>query len=221
MRNANLCAGKRGKYGKLLDHVYTDYRCSKANPDVPDPQMQLLFSLRWRMRDTQALVVRLAEDLHSLRRDLLPRVKKRGGGGGGGGGRGASAEYEKELHQLQDRIEYSSYAVYNLVHIPYTVGSNACSVLVPVATVVCVCVARARRTGWSTSRRVCCAGSATCRRWTRRVTCGSSAWSSNNNAWRTSCSSSCSSKKPSSQTRKDDLPDLFGVVVPYHDYIIL
>lgn len=221
MRNANLCAGKRGKYGKLLDHVYTDYRCSKANPDVPDPQMQLLFSLRWRMRDTQALVVRLAEDLHSLRRDLLPRVKKRGGGGGGGGGRGASAEYEKELHQLQDRIEYSSYAVYNLVHIPYTVGSNACSVLVPVATVVCVCVCRARRTGWSTSRRVCCAGSATCRRWTRHVTCGSSAWSSNNNAWRTSCSSSCSSKKPSSQTRKDDLPDLFGVVVPYHDYIIL
>ena len=221
MRNANLCAGKRGKYGKLLDHVYTDYRCSKANPDVPDPQMQLLFSLRWRMRDTQALVVRLAEDLHSLRRDLLPTVKKRGGGGGGGGGRGASAEYEKELHQLQDRIEYSSYAVYNLVHIPYTVGSNACSVLVPVATVVCVCVSRARRTGWSTSRRVCCAGSATCRRWTRRVTCGSSAWSSNNNAWRTSCSSSCSSKKPSSQTRKDDLPDLFGVVVPYHDYIIL
>ena len=82
--------------------------------------MQLLFSLRWRMRDTQALVVRLAEDLHSLRRDLLPKGKKRGGGGssggrgecGGGGGsggdgrgsggRGASAEYEKALYQLQD-----------------------------------------------------------------------------------------------------------------------
>ena len=107
------------------DHTYILTRCSKANPDVSDPQMQLLFSLRWRMRDTQALVVRLAEDLHSLRRDLLPKGKKRGGGGSGGGrgecggggggggggdggasgGRGASAEYEKALHQLQDRIE--------------------------------------------------------------------------------------------------------------------
>ena len=107
------------------DHTYILTRCSKANPDVSDPQMQLLFSLRWRMRDTQALVVRLAEDLHSLRRDLLPKGKKRGGGGSGGGrgecggggggggggdggasgGRGASAEYEKALHQLQDSIE--------------------------------------------------------------------------------------------------------------------
>ena len=107
------------------DHTYILTRCSKANPDVSDPQMQLLFSLRWRMRDTQALVVRLATDLHSLRKDLLPKGKKRGGGGGGGGGgecgsggggggggggrgsggSGVSAEYEKELHQLQDRIE--------------------------------------------------------------------------------------------------------------------
>ena len=39
------------------DHTYILTRCSKANPDVSDPQMQLLFSLRWRMRDTQTLVV--------------------------------------------------------------------------------------------------------------------------------------------------------------------
>ena len=66
--------------------------------------MQLLFSLRWRMRDTQALVVRLAEDLHSLRNSLRPKGKQRSGGGGGDGGGGrTSAEYEKELRELQDR----------------------------------------------------------------------------------------------------------------------
>ena len=167
--------------------------------------MQLLFSLRWRVRDTQALVVRLAEDLHSLRRDLLPKGKKRGGGGSGGGrgecgggggggsgdggasgGRGASAEYEKALHQLQDCIE--------LFYI----------FLIGISSSICTVVCAARRTGWSTSRRVCCAGSATCRRWTQSATCGSSVWSSNNNAWRASCSSSCSSKIPSRRAHTDD-----------------
>ena len=44
--------------------------------------------------------MRLAEDLHALRKDLVPtKGKKRGGGGGG-----VSAEYERELRRLQDRL---------------------------------------------------------------------------------------------------------------------
>ena len=39
-----------------------------------------------------------------------------------------------------------------------------------------MCVCAACRTGWSTSRLGCCAGSTTYRRWTRSATCGSDVW---------------------------------------------
>ena len=48
-----------------------------ADPDADDPVMQILFSLRSRMRDTQSIVLQLMSDAHQ---------RNSGGGGGGGGG---------------------------------------------------------------------------------------------------------------------------------------